>query len=87
MRNRYYDPATGKFTQEDPIGLALQSAAVASATPEGRRRWWKRAWWSSFMGLHDRREDYAGNGWMYRQLARLSLGCTFVSMVLWWFHL
>jgi uncharacterized protein RhaS with RHS repeats len=22
MRNRYYDPATGKFTQEDPIGLA-----------------------------------------------------------------
>jgi RHS repeat-associated protein len=22
MRNRYYDPATGKFTEEDPIGLA-----------------------------------------------------------------
>ena len=22
MRNRYYDPATGHFTQEDPIGLA-----------------------------------------------------------------
>jgi RHS repeat-associated protein len=22
MRNRYYDPATGKFTQEDPLGLA-----------------------------------------------------------------
>jgi RHS repeat-associated protein len=22
MRNRYYDPLTGKFTQEDPIGLA-----------------------------------------------------------------
>jgi RHS repeat-associated protein len=22
MRNRYYDPATGKFTQADPIGLA-----------------------------------------------------------------
>ena len=22
MRNRYYDPKTGKFTQEDPIGLA-----------------------------------------------------------------
>jgi hypothetical protein len=22
LRNRYYDPATGKFTQEDPIGLA-----------------------------------------------------------------
>jgi len=22
MRNRYYDPATGRFTQEDPLGLA-----------------------------------------------------------------
>jgi len=22
MRNRYYDPATGQFTQEDPIGIA-----------------------------------------------------------------
>jgi RHS repeat-associated protein len=22
MRNRYYDPATGQFTQTDPIGLA-----------------------------------------------------------------
>jgi RHS repeat-associated protein len=21
MRNRYYDPATGQFTQTDPIGL------------------------------------------------------------------
>jgi RHS repeat-associated protein len=22
MRNRYYDPATGQFTQPDPIGIA-----------------------------------------------------------------
>jgi RHS repeat-associated protein len=22
MRNRYYDPATGQFTQTDPIGIA-----------------------------------------------------------------
>jgi RHS repeat-associated protein len=35
MRNRYYDPATGRFTQEDPIGLAggLNAYGFASGDP------------------------------------------------------
>ena len=35
MRNRYYDPATGQFTQPDPIGLAggLNSYGFAAADP------------------------------------------------------
>jgi RHS repeat-associated protein len=35
MRNRYYDPATGRFTQEDPIGLAggLNLYGFASGDP------------------------------------------------------
>ena len=35
MRNRYYDPATGRFTQEDPIGLAggLNSYGFADGDP------------------------------------------------------
>ncbi|HET9636780.1 MAG TPA: RHS repeat-associated core domain-containing protein [Gemmatimonadaceae bacterium] len=34
-RNRYYDPVTGRFTQEDPIGLAggLNSYGFAEADP------------------------------------------------------
>jgi len=35
MRNRYYDPATGRFTQEDPIGLAggLNAYGFAAGDP------------------------------------------------------
>jgi RHS repeat-associated protein len=35
MRNRYYDPSTGKFTQEDPIGLAggLNTYGFANGDP------------------------------------------------------
>jgi RHS repeat-associated protein len=35
MRNRYYDPQTGRFTQEDPIGLAggLNLYGFASGDP------------------------------------------------------
>ncbi|MBB4635619.1 RHS repeat-associated core domain-containing protein [Longimicrobium terrae] len=35
MRNRYYDPATGQFTQTDPIGLAggLNSYGFAAGDP------------------------------------------------------
>jgi RHS repeat-associated protein len=35
MRNRYYDPATGQFTQPDPIGLAggLNSYGFAAGDP------------------------------------------------------
>jgi RHS repeat-associated protein len=35
MRNRYYDPATGRFTQEDPIGLAggLNVYGLAEGNP------------------------------------------------------
>ena len=35
MRNRYYDPATGQFTQPDPIGIAggLNSYGFASGDP------------------------------------------------------
>ena len=37
MRNRYYDPATGQFTQPDPIGLAegLNSYGFAAGDPVG----------------------------------------------------
>ncbi len=35
LRNRYYDPASGRFTQEDPIGLAggLNSYGFANGDP------------------------------------------------------
>ena len=35
MRNRYYDPATGQFTQADPIGLAggLNTFGFADGDP------------------------------------------------------
>lgn len=35
MRNRYYDPNTGRFTQEDPIGLAggLNAYGFANSNP------------------------------------------------------
>jgi hypothetical protein len=35
MRNRYYDPATGRFTQTDPIGLAggLNAYGFANGDP------------------------------------------------------
>jgi RHS repeat-associated protein len=35
MRNRYYDPASGRFTQEDPIGLAggLNAYGYANGDP------------------------------------------------------
>jgi RHS repeat-associated protein len=35
MRNRYYDPATGQFTQSDPIGIAggLNSYGFAAGDP------------------------------------------------------
>jgi hypothetical protein len=35
MRNRYYDPATGQFTQPDPIGIAggLNSYGFAAGDP------------------------------------------------------
>lgn len=35
MRNRYYDPQTGRFTQEDPIGLAggLNAYGFAAGDP------------------------------------------------------
>jgi RHS repeat-associated protein len=37
MRNRYYNPATGQFTQPDPIGLAggLNSYGFAAGDPVG----------------------------------------------------
>jgi RHS repeat-associated protein len=37
MRNRYYDPKTGRFTQEDPIGLAggLNAYGFADGDPVG----------------------------------------------------
>jgi RHS repeat-associated protein len=37
MRNRYYDPATGRFTQPDPIGLAgaLSSYGIAAGDTPG----------------------------------------------------
>jgi RHS repeat-associated protein len=35
IRNRYYDPQTGRFTQEDPIGLAggLNAYGFADGDP------------------------------------------------------
>ncbi|HSU13609.1 RHS repeat-associated core domain-containing protein [Longimicrobium sp.] len=35
MRSRYYDPASGRFTQEDPIGLAggLNAYGFAAGDP------------------------------------------------------
>jgi RHS repeat-associated protein len=37
MRNRYYDPATGQFTQTDPIGIAggLNTYGFAAGDPIG----------------------------------------------------
>jgi RHS repeat-associated protein len=37
MRNRYYDPATGQFTQTDPIGIAggLNTYGFAAGDPVG----------------------------------------------------
>lgn len=37
MRNRYYDPATGQFTQQDPIGIVggLNSYGFAAGDPVG----------------------------------------------------
>jgi RHS repeat-associated protein len=41
-RNRYYDPKTGRFTQEDPIGLAggpnLYGFAAGDPVTIGQRR-------------------------------------------------
>jgi uncharacterized protein RhaS with RHS repeats len=39
MRNRYYDPATGQFTQTDPIGLGgrLNTYGFAAGDPVSYR--------------------------------------------------
>jgi RHS repeat-associated protein len=39
MRNRYYDPSTGRFTQEDPIGLAggINAYGFANGDPVSYR--------------------------------------------------
>ena len=39
-RNRYYDPGTGRFTQEDPIGVAggMNLYGYAGGDPVNRRR-------------------------------------------------
>jgi len=40
MRNRYYNPATGSFTQEDPIGIAGGlNTYTCSCSPWRPRRW------------------------------------------------
>jgi uncharacterized protein RhaS with RHS repeats len=51
MRNRYYDPATGRFTQQDPIGLAgglnlygfANGDPVNFSDPFGLNPWWRLA--------------------------------------------
>jgi RHS repeat-associated protein len=35
-RNRYYDPATGQFTQQDPIGIAGGMNLYGFANGESR---------------------------------------------------
>ena len=79
MRNRYYDPATGQFTQTDPIGLAgglnaygfAAGDPVTYSDPYGLCPWWK-PWCKQLGGGGGFGGGGAGGSWDTSQPTRSS---------------
>jgi hypothetical protein len=87
MRNRFYDPATGQFTQTDPIGLAggLNAYGFAAGDPvsysdpyglkvcfEGNSFWGKGPAETANGGCN-RCEHHRWSGWMCYSRGALDL--------------